>query len=246
MANEAKGFSGLSARVSDVGGDIARLGGLAAPKPAPGQAATQSAPRPTASAATQPAPQDDGALRKLLIVGAVVVGVIVLIVANSGGSASGPDTSATDAAAVAPAADATAAAAAAAAADAPSVEAIQEVEPPVADGLALDTNQIAYCLAQKVRLEAAQSAANNSVDAEIDRFNAMVDSYNGRCGHYRYHQSDYDRARAYVDQRRTDFEREGAAPFSTSAPRGSAGLDARSADQDPAASENPSTSEQPQ
>lgn len=233
MAEEAKGFSGLSARVSDVGGDIARLSGFAAPEPAP---------RPSASAATQPAPQDDGAVRKLLIVGAVVVGVIVLIVVNSGGSTNGPETAAIEPEAVAP----VALPAAEAVAEAVSVELIQETEPPMADGLALDVNQIAYCLAQKVRVEAARSAAGDSLDADIDRFNAMVDSYNGKCGHYRYQQSDYDRAKTYVDERRADLEREGAAPFSTSEPIGSADRGVRSADHGPAALEDPPNSEQPQ
>ncbi|WAP70057.1 hypothetical protein [Jiella pelagia] len=49
---------------------------------------------------------------------------------------------------------------------------------------------IRYCRYQDARIEAARVEA--STDSEIDRFNELVNSYNSRCGNFRYRQSDWD------------------------------------------------------
>lgn len=79
----------------------------------------------------------------------------------------------------------------------------------------LTTEQITYCLAQEIRLGAAQNAVNQYADSDINRFNAMVDDYNSRCGSYRYNQWDHAAAVVSVASFSHKYEREGKAWFTT-------------------------------
>jgi hypothetical protein len=42
-------------------------------------------------------------------------------------------------------------------------------------------------LAEDIRMNGAKSAVNNYIDADVDRFNAMVADYNSRCSSFQYH-----------------------------------------------------------
>jgi hypothetical protein len=41
-------------------------------------------------------------------------------------------------------------------------------------------------LAEDIRMDGAKSALNNYIDADVDRFNAMVADYNSRCSSFKY------------------------------------------------------------
>lgn len=88
-----------------------------------------------------------------------------------------------------------------------------ETKPPVGDGLLLSIEQIRYCLAQKIRLEGAQTLVNSYNHAQVDRFNRMVDDYNSRCAHYRYRTGTLDTARAQVNAYEAQFRAQGEALF---------------------------------
>lgn len=65
-----------------------------------------------------------------------------------------------------------------------------ETQPAALIGQSLNRAELRYCLRQKERLNAASSAVNNRVERQVDGFNAAVDDYNGRCGQFRYMESD--------------------------------------------------------
>lgn len=91
-----------------------------------------------------------------------------------------------------------------------------EERPPSGTDNILTKEQITYCLAQEVRLDAAQHAVNEYAASDISRFNAMVDDYNSRCGSYRYEQWDQAAAVALVASFSDRYEREGKAWFAAS------------------------------
>jgi hypothetical protein len=76
--------------------------------------------------------------------------------------------------------------------------------------------QIHYCLAEDIRLESAKSAANNYIDSDVDRFNAMVADYNSRCSSFQYQtnnrgRNDLNSAQRNIEPFRSQLQsREGA------------------------------------
>jgi hypothetical protein len=84
-----------------------------------------------------------------------------------------------------------------------------EEQPPVGSGLTLNSNQIRYCLSEKIRLESWQTKVNNNSDVSVDGFNAAVDDYNRRCSSYRYKQYAMDTATSQVEARRQALSIEG-------------------------------------
>lgn len=215
------GFAGLRQRRSDVSADLASLSREPV-RPA-------SAPTPTRTAI--PEAQSDGSWKRVAVIGGIAASILVLwwvgINSSSTSSYSAPveDPATTEDGSEASYAAAAAAADAAAAAPAPSsdstnvapveinpeVNYVSEVAPPVGRGLSLSVDQIAYCMSEKVRLEAAQSAVNDTVSSQVDNFNDAVDDYNSRCSNYRYLTSDRERAQAYVDARLGQLRMEGVA-----------------------------------
>ena len=96
-----------------------------------------------------------------------------------------------------------------------------ETKPPVGQDLVLSREQIRYCLAEDIRLDATKSAVNNYVDADVDRFNAMVADYNSRCSSFRYHtnnrgRNDLNSAQRDIEPFRSQLQSEGRSRFSRS------------------------------
>ena len=98
--------------------------------------------------------------------------------------------------------------------------------PPMGGGHILTRTQIRYCLAEDIRLAAARdtyilredSAKNGLLPIEdleknLDKFNAKVTNYNGRCGSYRYYEDDRDKALATVNLSRSKYVAEGQQIF---------------------------------
>ena len=88
-----------------------------------------------------------------------------------------------------------------------------EEKPSVGRNNVLSTAQIRYCLAEKIRLGAAESAINNYVDTDADRFNGYVNDYNSRCGEFRYRQGALESARSDVEPYRSQLQAEGRSRF---------------------------------
>lgn len=100
-----------------------------------------------------------------------------------------------------------------------------ETKPPVGQDLVFSREQIRYCLAEDIRLDAAKSAVNNYIDADVDRFNAMVADYNSRCSSFRYQTSNRGRndlksAQRDIEPYRSQLQSEGKSRFARS-PTGS-------------------------
>jgi uncharacterized protein YeeX (DUF496 family) len=83
-------------------------------------------------------------------------------------------------------------------------------KPPVGDNNVLEVEQIQYCLAQDIRLSAAQSKRNNSSQSQTEIFNKMVKDYNSRCVNYRYRENDMNIAKQEVERFRSKLQTEGA------------------------------------
>lgn len=79
-----------------------------------------------------------------------------------------------------------------------------ETKPPVGQDLVLSREQIRYCLAEDIRIDGAKSALNNYIDADVDRFNAMVGDYNSRCSSFKYQTN--NRGRNDLNSSQRDIE----------------------------------------
>ena len=92
-----------------------------------------------------------------------------------------------------------------------------EEQPQVGTNNVLGPAQIRYCLAEDIRLEAAKGALNSYVESDVDRFNAMVADYNGRCGQFRYRRGSLETARSEIEAFRSILQSEGQSRFLTKA-----------------------------
>lgn len=88
-----------------------------------------------------------------------------------------------------------------------------EDQPSIGRNNVLSTAQIRYCLAEKIRLDAAESVINNYVESDVDRFNGYVNDYNSRCGEFRYRQGALEGARRDVEPYRSQLQAEGRSRF---------------------------------
>lgn len=89
-----------------------------------------------------------------------------------------------------------------------------EEAPPLGSENVLFAAQLRYCVAERIRLEAAHVVVNTRMAEDVDRFNAMVVDFNGRCGQYRYRDGALEAARREVERYRAEIQQEGRARFS--------------------------------
>lgn len=113
----------------------------------------------------------------------------------------------------------------------PNSNQLDEQKPPVGRNNVLSNSQIRYCLAEKIRLDASESAINKYLDADVDRFNKYVSEYNSRCGEFRYRQGTLERARRDVEPYRNKLQSEGRARFVSSSSASAARQTTRQATQ---------------
>lgn len=88
-----------------------------------------------------------------------------------------------------------------------------EAQPSIGRNNVLSTAQIRYCLAEKIRLDAAETVLNNYADSDVDRFNGYVNDYNSRCGEFRYRQGALESAQRDVEPYRSQLQAEGRSRF---------------------------------
>jgi hypothetical protein len=131
------------------------------------------------------------------VVGAIVLGVIWLFASNSSESSSRPSSYTPSDQAAAPAPSYV---------PPPPAPPAAESPPPAGITYALDDSQLRYCIAQKIRVTTWEGATTADNNADIDRFNARVEDYNSRCGHFKYRRGALERVTAEVEQDRSRIE----------------------------------------
>jgi hypothetical protein len=221
---QGKGFAGLSSLVSDVN----TMPPPAAKKPATGSSGTTSgASRPASQAASpepQPAPQQPykppqqpgsgSSSGKWWIGIAAVIGVLWLI-GQSNKNTSSP----------APAHSPPAQAATPSYSPPPAQPQVPprpaESTPPVGQDLVFSREQIAYCVAEDIRMDGAKSAVDNHIDSDVDRFNALVADYNSRCSSFRYRRGALESVRSSIEPYRSQLYSEGQQRLARYRPQGS-------------------------
>ena len=221
---EGKGFAGLSSLVSDVDTTPppAAKAEPAAAAPGAGRSAPQPAqPQPSHRQTYQePAqPPSSGSFGGKWVLGiAAVIGVLWLIgqsnkTTTPPAPAYSPPTQSTAPSYTPPPQP-----------QAPSRPV--ETKPPVGQDLVLSREQIRYCLAEDIRIDGAKSALNNYVDADVDRFNAMVGDYNSRCSSFKYQtnnrgRNDLNSTQRDIEPFRSQLQSEGRSRFARSPSTGS-------------------------
>ena len=184
---KGKGFAGLDSMVSDVTEDVTRATAASPPPPQP-----QSKPAVFPEDGSQsPNSKKTGIGR----VGWGIAGVIgfAVLISNSGDWNSPPTSRDAPPSLSAPAAESQAPTPSETLPVASSTAGVEK--PPVGRDEVLGAPQIRYCITERIRIDAVESVINNAYDHEVDRFNALVNDYNSRCGKFRYRGDDVERVR---------------------------------------------------
>lgn len=204
------GFAGLSASVSDIEADVAPFSGpAAAPTPKREPVGGSISQEPGMGDPDEKDRKSSGRFGLVVTVGFVVIVVALLMWSASRhdgetvAAASPDDTSYTDnlvtgglpGEPVQP--------------EGPA-QLVEEM-PPIGAGQLLQPDQIRYCLAEGIRIDAADIMVNNSEELQVGRFNAMVRDYNSRCSEFRYSTGAMADARSDVEAHRAELEQAGRA-----------------------------------
>ena len=75
---------------------------------------------------------------------------------------------------------------------------VEFVKPAVGKDRSLGMPELRWCVRQDYAIEFRRKAADTN--DEVNRFNAMVEDYNSRCGSFRYREGDLERARQDVER----------------------------------------------
>ena len=117
---------------------------------------------------------------------------------------------------------------------------LQYTKPSVGTNNVLSVPQIRWCIREGIRIEAMRSVIDNN--AEIGKFNRIVDDYNSRCGSYRYRQGSQSRAERDVEPYRSQIvaeaireARQSGSSYQPSYSTGSQGTSTSSAPKKPSA-----------
>lgn len=84
-----------------------------------------------------------------------------------------------------------------------------EVPPAIGRNNVLAGAQLRYCVAEKIRLDAAEQAVNSYDGIAVDRFNSYIGDYNSRCGEFRYREGSLQGAERAMEPFRQELEAEG-------------------------------------
>ncbi len=89
----------------------------------------------------------------------------------------------------------------------------EEQVPPVGKGNLFSEEQISYCLAQSIRIEALRPLVNRYKKAQVEYFNAQTADFNSRCESYRYLGEAREAAKAAVEGSRSRIEDDARAAY---------------------------------
>jgi hypothetical protein len=81
-----------------------------------------------------------------------------------------------------------------------------ETEPAPGSGSILTVREITYCLAQDSRIATVQPLIDRTSHTAIVGFNAAVENFNSRCGHYRYKEEDMSQATSAVKAHQAEID----------------------------------------
>ena len=117
---------------------------------------------------------------------------------------------------------------------------LQYTKPSVGTNNVLSVPQIRWCIREGIRIEAMRSVIDSN--AEVGKFNRIVDDYNSRCGSYRYRQGSQSRAERDVEPYRSQIvaeaireARQSGSSYQPSYSSGSQGTSTSSASNKPSA-----------
>ena len=117
---------------------------------------------------------------------------------------------------------------------------LQYTKPSVGTNNVLSVPQIRWCIREGIRIEAMRSVIDSN--AEVGKFNRIVDDYNSRCGSYRYRQGSQSRAERDVEPYRSQIvaeaireARQSGSSYQPSYSSGSQGTSTSSASKKPSA-----------
>lgn len=217
--SKSKGFAGLGKMVSDVDATIADAG-KPTPKrdrqPAPN--ARDTTPNEVPKSSRQPPvysppPTADASTGKKWLIGFAAVVALILFIGYlaDGSSNSTAPTQASSADYSRPSEPASS----------PAPARPTEARPAVGQNNVLAGAQLRYCVAEKIRLDAAETAVNSYDEVSVERFNSYVGDYNARCGEFRYRQGSLQSAERAMEPYRRQLEAEGRGRVMGSAPTGS-------------------------
>lgn len=85
--------------------------------------------------------------------------------------------------------------------------------PAVGRNNVLSMPEIRYCLAEKIRLDAAESVIDRYVHSDVDKFNQFINNYNTRCAEFRYRSGALESARRDVEPFRSQLQADGRKMF---------------------------------
>lgn len=91
-----------------------------------------------------------------------------------------------------------------------------EERPPVGTDNVLNHAQLRYCLSEDIRIGEARTTVNSYSESDVDRFNAMVNDYNSRCGQFRYRRGSLESVKSDVERNRSTLVAEGRSRFARS------------------------------
>ena len=86
---------------------------------------------------------------------------------------------------------------------------LQEEKPPVGSGISFNSNQIAYCVSEKIRIKGMRDIVNQYSSSEISLLNSYVDDYNGRCSSFKYRRGSYESVKGSIEANRYSIELDG-------------------------------------
>jgi hypothetical protein len=86
---------------------------------------------------------------------------------------------------------------------------LTEEKPSVGRGQLLNNNQIAYCISEKIRINAMKPLVDNYNSSDVNIFNMAVDDYNSRCGSYKYKSGSLEYVKRKVNENVSMLESEG-------------------------------------
>lgn len=91
----------------------------------------------------------------------------------------------------------------------PSTTKLTESKPPVGENHFHSHDQIRYCLAETIRLEAMKSSVDEFSAPETELFNSFVNDYNSRCGSYRYRDGSLNSVSRSIKGSEGQYQQEG-------------------------------------
>ena len=90
---------------------------------------------------------------------------------------------------------------------------LSEEIPPYGSGNVLNSSQIYYCLAEKIRIDANELTINSFDSYSVSKFNGTVGDYNARCSNFKYKSYAMETAQKALELNRYSIQAQGRSRF---------------------------------